>query len=370
MFTDNQHRENLERLARLLPPPDAPEAPSGDWAVAEHDDHFSYPTDYKMFIARYGTGIIKGPQIELSNPLDRVAQVDSIFSHIETILRIRREQSPFLLKPVVGGLFPWAEIHNSEHRPDALTYFFWKITSEPEEPGIVVFDDQHFEAFDGQSMVSFLATLLARQIGISKTLIPDESVTTFIYEPIRELPPYPTVELLRVAEGAGFAKYIVNNELEITLPTDWKVRAGIEGGSEILYATWRAPNVGRASPPTIAMSIDRGTLIGEGPELVSRLTRFNDIGWTLLERGEFSVCEVPVHWCVADPASLKDRWFFAFADTHSTTYSTYFYSLHPSVNAPDDPANDCMGLVGRKIFPIYFDGTQFLEIAKSIRFLK
>lgn len=133
----------LVRLQEVLPPPE-PAIETGSataWASVEEDLGLALPSDYKQFIARYGTGSI-----------DRSLVVFNPFARFETLrldrrnlisrqigpFRLHREEEgmdvPYPLYPEPGGLLPWG-------RTTRGGFLFWITVGDPDGWTVVVGDE-------------------------------------------------------------------------------------------------------------------------------------------------------------------------------------------------------------------------------------
>ncbi len=154
----------LDRLLRVLPAPTAPaEGPrAGDWGAVEARLDLVLPSDYKVFIERFGSGVI-----------DRFLWILDPFSANENIrfpdaserqhaiLRWLRAQGterlPYPVYPEPGGVVLWGETANGD-------CFYW-ITSDgpPDDWSVTVNEARAPNWHDHPGpMTAFLADLLDR----------------------------------------------------------------------------------------------------------------------------------------------------------------------------------------------------------------
>src|SRR5687767_3084452 len=104
--------EELEALVRSMPPPREPRD-AGDpdrWPQIELRLGRRLPSDYKAFIATYGSGRV-GEFINVANPFSDNPHVRDLPDEMLKIYRdIRKfEHIPFPIHPEPGGLIPWGD---------------------------------------------------------------------------------------------------------------------------------------------------------------------------------------------------------------------------------------------------------------------
>ena len=119
----------LEALVRLMPPPAEPRA-TGDpdrWPQIELRLGRRLPSDYKAFVATYGSGRI-GDFLNVANPFSDNPHVrDLPESMLQTYREIRTfEHIPFPIHPEPGGLIPWGDTDNGD-------VLFW-VADPPDDP--------------------------------------------------------------------------------------------------------------------------------------------------------------------------------------------------------------------------------------------
>jgi hypothetical protein len=121
----------LEALTRLMSPPDEPLDPGEPdaWPAIELQLGLRLPSDYKAFIATYGSGAI-ADFINVFNPFSEnphVRLVDAAESVAATYREIRAfEHIPFPIHPEPGGLLPWGSSDNGD-------VLFW-VADPPDAP--------------------------------------------------------------------------------------------------------------------------------------------------------------------------------------------------------------------------------------------
>jgi hypothetical protein len=162
----------LEALRRLLPPPPvAVTAPP--WDESANQVGFSFPADYRRFVAEYGYGTISTPRIspdlEIVGPhswRDQRAERSGFKGFVERHVRkyaefLEAEESSGLHDihigsfPSLGGLLSWGENGNSD-------MFFWSTSALNSDEWPIVIFERHpgiFLTYDG-GIVDFLVDLL------------------------------------------------------------------------------------------------------------------------------------------------------------------------------------------------------------------
>ena len=121
--------EELDALVRLMPPPAEPREP-GDpesWPQVELRLGRRLPSDYKAFIATYGSGRV-GEFVNIANPFSDTPHLRDLPDEMLQIYREIREYEhiPFPIHPEPGGLIPWGDTDNGD-------VMFW-VADPPDEP--------------------------------------------------------------------------------------------------------------------------------------------------------------------------------------------------------------------------------------------
>lgn len=157
---------SIKNLTHILVPPLAPVdvGRAEEWDTIERQVG-KLPDDYKMFIGRFGTGIINN-FLWVLNPassnqhLHLLREGEPILSALRE-LRQAGEQCPYPLYPEIGGLFPFGKTDNG----DAL---FWLQVGEPNQWPVVVnaARDPEYQKFNC-GMADFLAGILTQRIRCS-----------------------------------------------------------------------------------------------------------------------------------------------------------------------------------------------------------
>jgi HEAT repeat protein len=119
----------FEALVRLMPPPNEPRDP-GDadrWPQIELRLGRRLPSDYKAFVATYGSGRI-GEFLNVANPFsDNPHMRDLPDEMLKAYREIRTfEHIPFPIHPEPGGLIPWGDTDNGD-------VLFW-VADPPDDP--------------------------------------------------------------------------------------------------------------------------------------------------------------------------------------------------------------------------------------------
>jgi len=149
-------------LKNLLPPANPVEIPNTADFIAVEKQVGTLPDDYKVFVSRFGTGVINR-FLWILNPasvnqhLNFLRGGEPILSALRE-LKATGEYSPYPLYPEVGGLLPFGKTDNG----DAL---FWLRIGEPNQWPVIVnaARDANYEKFDC-GMAGFLSGILTRRI--------------------------------------------------------------------------------------------------------------------------------------------------------------------------------------------------------------
>lgn len=157
---------NIDSILKHLLPPQKPiEIPTAEDFFAVEKRLGNLPDDYKMFLARYGTGVINH-FIWVLNPaasnqhLHLVSGGEPVLSALKE-LRSAGENCPYALYPETQGLLPFGKTDNG----DSL---FWLRIGEPNKWPVVVnaARDAEYEKFDCR-MTDFLDGILTRRLRCS-----------------------------------------------------------------------------------------------------------------------------------------------------------------------------------------------------------
>jgi hypothetical protein len=151
-------------MKRILPPPqEVSDQPTDiDWARCEAE-LVQLPTDYKSFLANYGTGCIDGfiwifsPSSKNPN-LNLLIQAKKQLSALEELFRQKNEAKVYPLYPEAAGLLPFGITDNGD-------VLFWKTLGQAEKWSVVVGHSRspEYEEFE-TGMLDFVASVLNRSI--------------------------------------------------------------------------------------------------------------------------------------------------------------------------------------------------------------
>lgn len=156
----------LESLCKVILPPRMPiETGSVEgWPLIEETLGVVLPSDYKQYIAIFGTGCF-GNFLWPFNPFSTNRHLNLI-EQINVTLNAQRalkeqwgnRQCPYPLYPEAGGLLPWGSTDNGDD-------LFWLTTGSPED-WIVVINEARAPVYEEyqESMTGLLAKLLSGEI--------------------------------------------------------------------------------------------------------------------------------------------------------------------------------------------------------------
>jgi SUKH superfamily protein len=162
----------FERLCAAVPPQEHRFGAEGDWGRTEADLRLAFPSDYKTFVATYGSGkicefvsvltpFIHNPKWSLLPYVH--ATVLAYQSYVET--KVVRSL-PYPLYPEKGGLLPFGTTENS----NCLN---WLTQGRPDQWELVVWEPDFLQFFKTgyKSLTEFMADLVQQKCG----LIPDDA---------------------------------------------------------------------------------------------------------------------------------------------------------------------------------------------------
>lgn len=151
----------LKELTRLFPPPARPQRPTGDWSAVERELGYTLPTDYKQFIATYGTGSLQ-TFMHVWNYLDVPAGTDmrTVIHQVTAEYEFDRVRG----YPVAFEPYPWPGCLIPFCSTDDGNYLNWRTTGDPSAWCVVAYDSGagRLIAAEEVSMTRCLA-LLARK---------------------------------------------------------------------------------------------------------------------------------------------------------------------------------------------------------------
>ena len=104
----------IDQLLEVLRPPNTPSegGPNLDWSRVANMFGMALPTDYMMFIERYGSGEI-GSWLTVFNPFTKnpnISLTEQFFRQLSSLSQLKEEfpeSCPFPLLYEPGGLLPW-----------------------------------------------------------------------------------------------------------------------------------------------------------------------------------------------------------------------------------------------------------------------
>jgi hypothetical protein len=172
----------LDELRLALPPPRRPFDTEGDWHAIEAAIKLRLPTDYKAFLASYGTGMVNNC-LEVINPLRVRTDVRKWWTNwaecYHSISEFR--QVPYPVFPEPGGLLPFGTFGDV----DILN---WRTAGEPEDWPFVYYDrDQGFFEIKGLLAVEFVLEVVTQRspllIRLGSTLDPPCDFAAYGPEP-------------------------------------------------------------------------------------------------------------------------------------------------------------------------------------------
>ncbi|HUS18079.1 MAG TPA: SMI1/KNR4 family protein [Terriglobales bacterium] len=152
----------IESLKLIIPPPSLPVECEGDWEALEAILGFEAPSDYREFIASYGSCLLD-ELIAPLNPFSANKYWNLLERAKELCDALRQLQSesqaelPLAVYPAKDGLFPWGFTTNGD-------VLYWLQIGAPSEWTTVVNADRdsEFEIYRG-GMGAFLAATFGRQ---------------------------------------------------------------------------------------------------------------------------------------------------------------------------------------------------------------
>ncbi len=131
-------------LLRLLPPPESPAPPFGDWDRVEQGLGTPLPADYRRWVATYGSGVIDRFLL-IVNPFDLEPGV-TFPEHVGMMLwGINRQRQLFGVRypvaffPEPGGFLPCGATENG-------SLLGWRTVGRPDDWPMMVTDD-HYQTF-------------------------------------------------------------------------------------------------------------------------------------------------------------------------------------------------------------------------------
>jgi uncharacterized protein (TIGR02996 family) len=140
----------IDELRLVLPPPKRPLNAVGNWAEVEQQLGLPLPSDYKAFIASYGSGTVGC--IEIVSPLGLTRNVREWWVNWAGLISdlAEYEEVPYPVFPEPGGLLPFGTLGDV----DLLT---WRTLGDPADWPFVYYDrEEGFFEIKGLSAVEFI----------------------------------------------------------------------------------------------------------------------------------------------------------------------------------------------------------------------
>lgn len=166
----------IEDLVAFIPPPLNPIDAEGDWREAELELDFVFPTDFKQFINRYGSGEFYG-SLYVINPLTSRGREwirDQLgFCHT---LRDACEEAVGWLPPDSFGLIPWGGDSNGNR-------YCWVASGPPDSWEVVqIFHgyEREIETVPGpvtRFLVLFMSNVYPKMLGGNEFTAHDRTFT-------------------------------------------------------------------------------------------------------------------------------------------------------------------------------------------------
>jgi hypothetical protein len=102
---------SLDKLLEVLPPPRQPLDAHGNWDAVETAIGLRLPSDYKAFIAAYGSGAINNC-LDIGNPLGQGIDVGRWWTNWAQFYPDTAEyvNTPYPVFPQSGGLLPFGTL--------------------------------------------------------------------------------------------------------------------------------------------------------------------------------------------------------------------------------------------------------------------
>jgi hypothetical protein len=229
-------KDQWDELRELLPPPEHPYKASGDWSRIEADLGIGLPSDFKRFIAIYGSGSICD-FLSLVNPFD-LPEGQSVREAVELGLwgfrRLQKQYGksfPLPLYPEPGGFLPFGGTENG----NALG---WRCHGHPDTWDVVA-TDTHYEEFlilEGVRFLAFLIDVLNHRSAVFPSLFSDRSFRPPLRftsaSGARVNSEDRTLEVVNQFDGN--TAYLIDKAVLIQVPTDWQVSVGTKGTQFVL----------------------------------------------------------------------------------------------------------------------------------------
>ncbi|QDT23932.1 SMI1/KNR4 family protein [Gimesia chilikensis] len=151
----------LSELLKIVTPPDKPkEVPAKpNWAAVEKKLGLQLPDDYKLFVAKFGSGLL-GSFVRVYNPFSKdeyLALQKSVISVCE-IYQMLSDTFPYEFYPETPGLLPWGNDDNGNS-------LFWLTRGARNKWPVVVCSgrDNRYQLFE-MGMTAFLARTFTGEV--------------------------------------------------------------------------------------------------------------------------------------------------------------------------------------------------------------
>jgi hypothetical protein len=134
-----------------------------EWEKIENNIRMELPSDYKLFVSSYGSGVIDN-FLWILNPFIKNENLN-LLKKINIIINAYKESKKKFPKeflhevyPKKGGLFPWAITDNGDE-------IYWKMDGNPDKWSIIIYATRSFNFIEFKmSMIEFLCNLLTNKI--------------------------------------------------------------------------------------------------------------------------------------------------------------------------------------------------------------
>lgn len=164
---------DLQKLIAVLPPPEKPFAASGDWIDVQTQLGIELPSEYKQFIATYGSGkicnffVLFSPFVknEAWNLTSYISlRVAGYSDYISTNVL---DKIPFPLYPQKEGLIPFGTTENGH-------IFNWHSKGDPDHWPIIIWDMDYLDFIETNyaSIIKYIHDLLTQRIGLTPREVP------------------------------------------------------------------------------------------------------------------------------------------------------------------------------------------------------
>ncbi|MFC9705594.1 hypothetical protein ACFTWD_33455 [Streptomyces sp. NPDC056943] len=160
---------SLDELQALLGEPGRRHSTQDDWNEVERHIGSALPSDFKMFLNAYGSGVISGELVVLhprgsSLLLERMHKTHQVFTErrARALDRGGSEHVPYPFHPEAGGLISWGYDYSGDE------HFFLPCDSDPDRWKIVTMvHEEGCETFDGP-FSSFALGLVRRLLDVDR----------------------------------------------------------------------------------------------------------------------------------------------------------------------------------------------------------